>query len=64
MNIKVGDTLISVSKDYFRPTEVESLLGNSTKAKKKLGWESKISVREMCKEMIDYDMDKAKKDNK
>ena len=62
MNIKVGDTLISVSKDYFRPTEVASLLGDSTKAKKKLGWESKISAREMCKEMIDYDLNEAKKD--
>ena len=63
MHIKAGDTLVRVSKDYFRPTEVESLLGHAKKAKKKLGWEPKISAREMCKEMIDYDLNEAKKDS-
>jgi len=57
--IKPGDTIIRVSETYFRPTEVESLLGNPSKAKEKLGWEPKISAREMCKEMITSDLNKS-----
>ena len=45
---------------YFRPTEVETLLGDPTKAKEKLGWTPQITVQEMIKEMVKYDLDQAK----
>jgi GDPmannose 4,6-dehydratase len=54
-NVKVGQKIIRVHPRYFRPTEVESLLGDSYKAKKDLGWKSEITVQEMCKEMIEED---------
>jgi GDPmannose 4,6-dehydratase len=57
-----GKDMIKVDSRYFRPTEVESLLGDSTKAKKKLKWSPKISFQEMVKEMIDYDLKLAKND--
>ncbi|KAK6054855.1 hypothetical protein COOONC_07641, partial [Cooperia oncophora] len=41
---------------YYRPTEVETLLGDATKAKKVLGWEAKISVEELAKEMVASDV--------
>jgi GDPmannose 4,6-dehydratase len=55
-----GDTIIEVSKKYFRPTEVESLLGDASKAKKNLGWEPKFTAREMCAEMIEADLKESK----
>ena len=45
---------------YFRPTEVETLLGDPSKAKEKLGWEPKITLQEMCKEMVSNDLEQAK----
>ncbi len=54
-NVNVGQKIIRVHPRYFRPTEVESLLGDSSKAKKDLGWKSEITVQEMCKEMIEED---------
>ena len=51
-----------VDKRYFRPTEVEELLGDSTKALKKLGWVSKITLEEIVEEMIKYDKEKALKE--
>ena len=59
-NLKVGDVIVRVDKKYFRPTEVESLLGDPTKAKEKLGWTPKISTKQMCKEMVFEDLRKAK----
>ena len=56
--IKEGETIIKVQKKYFRPTEVSSLLGNSNKAKRRLGWKPKISVKQLCKEMITSDLQK------
>ena len=56
--IKEGKTIIKVHKKYFRPTEVSSLLGNSNKAKRRLGWKPKISVKQLCKEMITSDLQK------
>ena len=53
INSPKGRTLIiEIDKRYFRPTEVHSLLGNSSKAKKKLGWKPKISFNKLVKEMI------------
>jgi len=54
-NLKVGDVIFRVDKRYFRPAEVDTLLGDPSKAKKILGWEPKISTKEMCEEMIDED---------
>ena len=58
--LKEGDVIVEVDSRYFRPTEVESLLGDASKAKKDLGWEPKISIEEMCKEMIEEDLKIAK----
>ncbi len=58
--IKKGQELIKIDKRYFRPSEVEDLLGNSKKAKLELGWTSKISLKEMIKEMMEHDLLKAK----
>ncbi len=58
--MKIGDTIVKVDPKYFRPTEVETLLGDPSKAKKKLGWEPEISAQEMCAEMVSEDLIKAK----
>jgi len=55
-NIKVGDTIVRVDPRYFRPTEVETLLGDPTNAKAKLGWEPQISFAEMVDEMVEHDL--------
>ena len=55
-----GDTIIRVNPRYFRPSEVETLLGDPSKAKRLLGWVPEISLEEMCKEMVSHDLDQAK----
>ena len=57
-----GDVIIRVDPRYFRPTEVESLLGDPSKAKNELGWEPKTSFDELVKEMVLADMEVAKRD--
>ena len=57
--IKVGDVIVRIDPRYFRPAEVETLLGDPTKAKEKLGWEPEITVQELCSEMVASDLDKA-----
>jgi len=59
--LKVGQTIVRVDPRYFRPAEVESLLGDPTKAKAKLGWEPVVSVREMCAEMVASDLEEARR---
>ncbi len=59
--LKVGQTIVRIDPRYFRPTEVESLLGDPSKAKEKLGWVPEISVQEMCKEMVKTDLDAARR---
>ena len=59
--LKVGDVIVKVDPRYFRPAEVETLLGDPTKAKVKLGWVPEITVEEMCKEMVLNDLDIAKR---
>ena len=54
--------IVRVDLRYFRPTEVESLLGDPSKAKKELGWVPKISFEELVKEMVLADMEIAKRD--
>jgi GDPmannose 4,6-dehydratase len=58
--LTVGQTIIRIDPRYFRPTEVETLLGDPTKAKEKLGWVPEITVQEMCKEMVAADLNQAK----
>ncbi|PTQ89769.1 GDP-mannose 4,6-dehydratase [Agitococcus lubricus] len=58
--LKVGDVIVKVDPRYFRPAEVETLLGDPTKAKEKLGWTPEITLDEMIEEMVAYDLDKAK----
>ncbi|WP_215406322.1 GDP-mannose 4,6-dehydratase [Vibrio gigantis] len=59
--LKVGDIIVKVDSRYFRPAEVETLLGDPTKAKEKLGWEPEITVEQMCSEMVAADLDVAKR---
>ncbi len=61
-NLKVGDVLVRVDKRYFRPAEVETLLGDPSYAQKELGWKPKISAQEICSEMIESDLKDAKKE--
>jgi GDPmannose 4,6-dehydratase len=57
IKLKKGDVVLAIDKRYFRPTEVDLLLGNPTKAKEKLGWIAKCSVNELAKEMIEADIE-------
>ena len=54
-NVKVGQEIVKIDERYFRPAEVETLLGDPSKAKEKLGWEPQITVQEMCAEMVEAD---------
>ncbi len=58
--LKVGDIVMKIDPRYFRPTEVDSLLGDPTKAKQKLGWVPEITAQQMCKEMVFSDLQEAK----
>jgi len=58
--VKVGDVIVKVDERYFRPAEVETLLGDPAKAKAKLGWVPEITVEEMCAEMVANDLQQAK----
>ncbi len=58
--LKVGDVIVKVDPRYFRPAEVETLLGDPSKAKEKLGWTPEITVEQMCAEMVENDLNKAK----
>jgi len=59
--LKVGDVIVRIDPKYFRPAEVETLLGDPTKAKQKLGWVPEITVQEMCAEMVREDLEAAKR---
>ncbi|WP_019616966.1 GDP-mannose 4,6-dehydratase [Psychromonas ossibalaenae] len=58
--LKVGDVIVKVDPRYFRPAEVETLLGDPSKAKKELGWQPEITVEQLCREMVVNDLEKAK----
>ncbi len=60
--VKVGQILVAVSPRYFRPTEVETLLGDATKARVKLGWTPGTSFEAMVREMVAHDLDTARRD--
>jgi len=59
--LRVGDVIVKIDSRYFRPAEVETLLGDPSKAKEKLGWTPEITVQEMCAEMVSADLAAAQK---
>jgi len=59
--LKVGDVIVRVDPRYFRPAEVETLLGDPTKAKEKLGWVPETTVQEMCAEIVAHDLEEARR---
>ena len=59
---KVGQVIVKVDPRYYRPTEVETLLGDPTRAREKLGWTPKTTLRELVKEMVESDYTSAKRD--
>ena len=60
-NLSKGQTIIKVDPRYYRPAEVDTLLGNPEKAKLELGWAPKISTKKLCHEMIYSDLEIARK---
>lgn len=59
--VKIGDIIVKVDPHYFRPTEVNTLLGDATLAKQELGWVPEISVKDLCLEMVASDLEVAKR---
>ena len=59
--VSVGDVLVKIDPRYFRPAEVETLLGDATKAKDKLGWVPEITLNQMIEEMVAHDLDQARR---
>ncbi len=59
--LKEGDVIVRIDPRYFRPAEVETLLGDPTKAREKLGWEPEITARAMCAEMVASDLQDAQR---
>ncbi|MDP3040975.1 MAG: GDP-mannose 4,6-dehydratase [Deltaproteobacteria bacterium] len=55
-NLRIGDAIIEIDQRYFRPTEVEVLIGDASKAKRDLGWEPKVKFKELVKIMVDADL--------
>jgi GDPmannose 4,6-dehydratase len=62
-SLKKGDVVVSIDSRYFRPTEVETLLGDSSKARKKLGWKAKVKFRDLVREMVREDLVEAERDH-
>ena len=61
INAETEKQIIGIDKSYYRPTEVDQLLGDPTKAKEKLGWEAKTSFQELVKIMVHADWEKVKR---
>ena len=59
---KVGDVIVRVDPRYFRPTEVETLLGDASKARRQLGWSPQISFESLVTEMVRSDYEAARRD--
>lgn len=59
--LKIGQNIVAIDPRYFRPAEVETLLGDPTRAKERLGWVPQITLQEMIAEMVAYDLEQAKK---
>ena len=61
MDRKTGKTLVRVNPRFYRPAEVELLIGSPKKAEEELGWKPKTSYRDLCRMMMQSDLDRAKK---
>ena len=59
--VKLGQKIVCIDPRYFRPSEVDTLLGDPSKAKNELGWEPKITAQEMCREMVEEDYKAARR---
>ncbi|MDP3388773.1 MAG: GDP-mannose 4,6-dehydratase [Methylococcaceae bacterium] len=59
--LKIGQNIVAIDPRYFRPAEVETLLGDPTRAKERLGWVPQITLQEMIAEMVAYDLEQARK---
>jgi len=59
--VRPGQTILRIDPRYFRPAEVDTLLGDAGMARQKLGWEPRISAREMCAEMVAADLEAARR---
>lgn len=62
IDAKTGRTVVKIDPRYFRPTEVETLLGDASKAREKLGWSAETSFESLVKEMVDADLETAQRD--
>jgi GDP-D-mannose dehydratase len=62
IDIKTNKEIIAIDEKYYRPSEVQTLLGDSSKAQKELGWSPETSFDELVEEMIDYDLKLAKQE--
>jgi len=60
--LETGKVIVEVDPKYFRPTEVEMLIGDATKAKEKLGWETEYNLQELVREMVESDLKQAEKE--
>ena len=60
---RIGDSVVGIDPSYFRPTEVELLVGDSTKARQKLGWAPEYDLKRLCEEMVASDLTLMKKEN-
>ena len=60
--IKIGKEVVAVDPHYFRPTEVDLLIGDATKAREKLGWVPEYNLQDLIKDMMQNDMDLMKKE--
>ncbi|MCP3954507.1 MAG: GDP-mannose 4,6-dehydratase, partial [Desulfobacterales bacterium] len=61
--LAAGRAIVKIDPRYYRPTEVDTLLGDPGRAKEKLGWEPKISFRELVSEMVKADLEEARRDD-
>ena len=58
-----GKTVVAVDPAYFRPTEVDSLLGDPSKARERLGWQPTTTLEELAREMVEYDLEEARRES-
>ncbi len=63
LEIKLNDIIVRISSEFFRPTEVDNLLGDSSKAREKLGWSPTISIEQLCRMMVEEDLNTAKQNS-
>jgi len=63
-HLKAGQTVVCVDERYFRPTEIDNLLGDASKARRQLGWEPRYSLRQLAEEMVRHDLNEAIKEKK